>query len=599
MKPGRAPTPLVDPSERPPIRIAPVLPVRARSLRILLAIAGWLLRSAVARILGRFRPEENARRVRETMERLGFLSVKLGQILSLRTDIFSREFCDEVSKLQHRASGFDVQVSRRVIERELGGPIERFFSSFEEMPFAAASISQLHRARLREEDAEVVVKVMRPDAPRVFQTDLAFVARLVRLANRFERFARFRFDEGLWELSEIAKEEVDYRFELTNLRRFRESVRRHGVYVPKAYPRYSTRQVLVMERVDGELMSDVLLISRSDPARVERWFAENEIDPRKVGRKLVLSFLRQLLEENLFHGDLHPGNILLLRGNRVTLIDLGTLGTADQDLVRRYYYSLKAIASNEFQKGVEHILAFSSRVPAGSYVDAKEDMVRVVRSWAARTYLDTLPYHAKSLSQLFVAVVDVMAHHGVPTSWGLLRMDRAVVTMDASIATLAPDLGYQELLREYHRKRGARRARQVAGGRALAGLLLEAPEIVDEYRLFLDAPIRRVSPAFSAEMGKVSTLVLFLLNLFSTALFVIGVFLVVTFLHQHHGFLRGTIENDWLEIAQDSAEDIPFVEDELWVLAILFDLYLLGAIRRLKKKFAQKDIHLPGASAAT
>jgi ubiquinone biosynthesis protein len=194
-------------------------------------------------------------------------------------------------------------------------------------------------------------------------------------------------------------EELDYRYEAAHLRRMKASLRRHRIYVPKPYVDYCTPRVLVMEFVPGVLMSDYIAMRKHDPARLVTWQEANNVDPEKVARRLFCSTLRQLLEDNLFHADLHPGNILLLKNSRVALIDLGTVGTVEQEFLRTYRLSLNALVARDFARAADYTLHYAPEAPT-NVLRLREDLVRCYRLWEAKTHLRNLDYHQKSLGSV-------------------------------------------------------------------------------------------------------------------------------------------------------------------------------------------------------
>jgi ubiquinone biosynthesis protein len=156
---------------------------------------------------------------------------------------------------------------------------------------------------------------------------MALIRGLIALLRGLHLAGSHRWEELLAELTQIVREEIDYRYEISNLKRMRKSLRAHRIYVPRVFENLSSPRVLVMEFIQGALMVDFIALNQSEPERVSAWARENHIDPEKVGHRLYLSFLRQLFEDDLLHGDLHPGNIILLRNSNIAFIDLGTIGT--------------------------------------------------------------------------------------------------------------------------------------------------------------------------------------------------------------------------------------------------------------------------------
>jgi len=189
------PTPLEVSSGRKPIVIEPLdAGVRQRSLWTLWQFAKFLGLGWWNSLRRKSSAHEKAVLLRELFERLSGMWIKLGQLMSLRTDILSVETCQELSKLQFEVRGFSPEVSRRVIEEDLGQPISAVFSQFESHPFAAATVAQVHRATLLRNNRAVVVKVMRPDVTASFERDLRLLQRIVRVTGFFGIWKRLRLN---------------------------------------------------------------------------------------------------------------------------------------------------------------------------------------------------------------------------------------------------------------------------------------------------------------------------------------------------------------------------------------------------------------------
>jgi ubiquinone biosynthesis protein len=352
LKPDWIPTPLVQREDRPAVEIAPasrVLPFG--TLIVLVRFIWWVTTVVVSHALGRGSAAVYGRQFRLLLENLGGLWVKLGQLLSLRVDLFPLEFCRELAQLQAKAIGFSPADARRIIEEDLGGSIDQFFTEFEMAPAAAASIGQVHLATLGESGLRVAVKVQRPSLPGTFAQQFRVIRTIVWFVQATGYRAHMRWEDLVWELRHIMLEEMDCRYEASSTRRMRRNLRAHGVYVPKVF--YGTRRVLVSEFVEGVLMADYLRVRLSDPAALNKWREANGINEREVGRDLLFSLLRQLIEDNLFHGDLHPGNIMLLRDNRVALIDFGTCSFSEHTTLEWFRMSIVALSQRNYAKALD------------------------------------------------------------------------------------------------------------------------------------------------------------------------------------------------------------------------------------------------------
>src|SRR5688572_28357176 len=207
--PALTPTRLVRPEERgqPPIRPVEALP-RFHTVRLLWLFASWAAVVAAGRLTGRLTPEQNARHLVQLLERLGGLWNMAGQLMSVRVDLFSATLCRQLSSLQTHGTGFPFEDARRVIEQELGRPLEEIFDEFAPEPFAATWVSQIHRARLRREQVWTAVKVQRPDVRERFACDLTIIERLATWLERLRVGSTIRWRIGVWELRQIAEHET-------------------------------------------------------------------------------------------------------------------------------------------------------------------------------------------------------------------------------------------------------------------------------------------------------------------------------------------------------------------------------------------------------
>lgn len=430
------PTPLdaAHGSRKPIELMEPITRIRFRILRITLFLLGTFIRNILAMLWPpwkrtRFSPHQQAHRLRSFMEKMGGMWVKAGQIVALRRDLFPEEFCAELSRLQDRARGFYGHHARHVIEEELGRPIEEVFSEFDADPLAAASIGQVHAARLRNPDVEVVIKVRRPRIEESFEHDLGYLRAAVRLMMRFHVLAKFGWDDMYWEVERAIQDELDYHQEAASLRRMRKYLRKDKIYVPKVFLEYCTDRILVMERVRGVYMSEYIRASAAEPEKLQQWRKENKIKARKVGERLVLSFYRQLFEHNLYHCDLHPGNILLMRKSRITFIDFGSVGSSDKTMLYRLLQIFRAVAERDYNKVADYSLLLAPSLPNKDLSLAKAEIASMYRDFETAAKIKTLPYQQKSMGHVAGKIAEIWNAEGIPPAWGTLRSSRAELTL--------------------------------------------------------------------------------------------------------------------------------------------------------------------------
>jgi ubiquinone biosynthesis protein len=544
----------------------------------------------------RFSPARRARHVRLFMEQMGGLWVKIGQILALRRDVFSKLFCDELTRLQNRAHGFPVRYVRSIIEEELGTSIDAIFSEFEDQPLAAASVGQAHRARLRDKGVEVVVKVQRPNVRASFEGDFFFVRLFVKFLELIRFLPHFRWSEMYTELESAMLEELDYRQEATSLRRMRKSLRAHKIYVPKVYPRFCTDRVLVMEMVGGVYMSEYIEVATSDPDRLQAWRKENKIRAYSAGKKLLLSYLRQLFEDNLYHSDLHPGNILLMRKSRITLIDFGSVGTMDKTLLEKYLLLYKALGERDFHKVVEMFLLLCPSLPNKDLTDAKESIIRLYRAFDSVSKIKTLPYHEKSFNQLSGDMSNVLASQGVSFPWDFLRVSRAGTTLDASLMFLMPEINFMKVTRQYvssARERAQKKPRDPKVVRAQLANLSERAGMVTklaENAYFQGEYVRQRALSFEGYISKAANLGTAIFLIMSRAALLAAMGLSIGYVHQRFDGLR-LLRGTWV---YDQLERIPRLESAVWLFWIFVAVYLVNEFVQMKNVFKEPEVSSAG-----
>jgi ubiquinone biosynthesis protein len=570
-----------EPIARSAVREPEVMVVRGR-LATLWAFLRWAVGAAVARLTGRLTAQEKGRRLRVLFESLGGLWVKAGQLLSLRRDIFDDAFCTELAKLQDRAVAFPPEDVRRIVEEDLGLPLELVFDSFDMEQIAAASIGQTHRARLRHGGA-VAVKVQRPGIGEQFRRDLSIIRAIASFYERAGILPFLRWREMVAELEEILREELDYRLEASSIRRMRKSLRRHRIIAPRVFQDYCTRRILVMEFIDGVLMSDYIQTVRQDPVRADAWRRENHVEAEKVAWRLYHSLCRQVFEDNLFHGDLHPGNILLLRNSRVALIDFGSIGSLEVSFLRKYSSFSEAMAHKEYDKAADLLLLLSPMLPSSGLEAAKAEIIRWLRNWAVRAGTEALPYHEKSFTQAMGSLSRIMTGYRIPAAWELLRIDRTWLAIDASLMHLHPNASFMKLARRYWRQRHRRAELQLLDPRSLragmTGVLRSAMTLPGqiEDKLFYEGEIlRQRARTFDEDVDKMGRIFGALVGLFALGLVLGDAILLTLFLHQHVPSLAPS----WLgEDVREVAARMPHLDRGVWITGLV--VVFLLAVRAL------------------
>ncbi len=265
--------------------------------------------------------ERQALWLKDKLITLGPTFIKIGQSMGTRADLLPLPFVKELGTLVDQVPPFPNDVAFAIIERELGRKINEVYAEFELVPVAAASLGQVYRARLHTGE-EVAVKVQRPNLDATIKGDIVILKKVANFAERFPQLNENADWAGmLREFNTTVHEEMDYAAEGKNAERFRESFKNWtNVHVPTIYWNASTAKVLTMEFIHGTKVTDL------DGQR------RRDIDPAKVNRLLIKTYLKQLLEDGFFHADPHPGNLLVMPDGRLAFFDFGMVGRITPEL---------------------------------------------------------------------------------------------------------------------------------------------------------------------------------------------------------------------------------------------------------------------------
>lgn len=301
--------------------------------------------------------------IRETLLNLGPTFIKVGQFFSTRADLFPSEYVEELSKLQDRVPAFGYEQVVSIIESEQGKPVSAIFEYIEATPLAAASLGQVHRARLKNGD-EVVVKVQRPGLVRLFTIDLQILRGIAEFFQYRTKWGKGGRDWiGIYEeCRRTLWEEVDYLNEGRNADTFRRNFRDlPKIAVPRVYWRYTSGRMLTLEYLPGIKVSDYEALAVAG------------LDRKAIAQLGAHAYLRQLLKDGFFHADPHPGNIAVKTDGTLIFYDFGMMGRIKPDIKERLLVTLSGIASKDADKVVQSLVDLGALVPTA-------DMTPVRRS---------------------------------------------------------------------------------------------------------------------------------------------------------------------------------------------------------------------------
>ncbi|HEY9765966.1 MAG TPA: AarF/UbiB family protein, partial [Chroococcales cyanobacterium] len=279
-----------------------------------------------------------ARNFRLLLQDLGPTTIKLGQILSTRSDLLPPAYIEELQNLQDSVPFAPFEEIEKTIELELGAPLSRLFASIEHQPLAAASLAQVHAARLKSGE-EVVVKVLYPGVSERIEKDLPVLRMLADFLAHHSRYAAvFDFPGITDQLESTLHRELDLEFERNAMERIRQSFHCERIVIPRAFPRYSTRHLLTMQRIFGKR------VSLSPPGGEE------------LAAELLIHTFHQVVEAGFFHADPHPGNFLITREGKLAILDFGMIGTLDFRMRREVILLLMALVNQQGDRVAEELV---------------------------------------------------------------------------------------------------------------------------------------------------------------------------------------------------------------------------------------------------
>jgi len=373
-------------------------------------------------------------RLRRTLDDLGPTFVKFGQLLSTRSDILPEGVLFELQKLQDTARPMPAGAAQAIVERELGAPLEKLFVSFDPDPLGSASIGQVHRAVLR--DGQVVaVKVQRTEAPGRVESDLELMRDFADFLDR--RLGRRIFVDvrGLVaEFETVIRRELDYTAEAANARRFAVNFAETPVVIPRVHLDHSTSRVLMLQYIEGTRFRDIrpLLLAPSERRRVASMGAD--------------AIFKMAFEDGFFHGDPHPGNLILTPQGDLALLDFGMVGymsRGDIEALSRLFIAVVQRDGAAALRGLESLgVRYSSEV--------RGDLVRDLREFLNK--YSGLSVGEVTLGQALSELIALARRYRlrVPPVFPLLT--KALVTAEGVARAIDPTINVYEVARPYARR---------------------------------------------------------------------------------------------------------------------------------------------------
>lgn len=364
---------------------------------------------------------------RVILEELGPTYIKLGQIMSLHSDILPKAYCDELLKLNSDVTPMPFDDVEDVLNQSYGQNWQELFQSIEKKPLGSASIAQVHRARLKNGE-EVVIKVERKGIYDTMARDIGLMHRLVKLMPSVGDFKNLvDLDMVLDELWSVAQEEMDFLKEAANMDEFaRNNDFIRYVATPKIYHEYSTAHVLVMEYIGGYAIDDLENLQNDG------------YDMEEVGTKYVNNFIKQVIDDGFFHADPHPGNVKI-RDGKIVWIDMGMMGRLSEKDRRTMIRGVRGIAMHDISMVENAVLEIGEFRGQPDRKKLYQDLKKFIAD-----------YGSTSMGNLDVAaaieeLVEIMKQNRISLPHGVSMLCRGLTHVQGVLATISPDINMMQI----------------------------------------------------------------------------------------------------------------------------------------------------------
>lgn len=360
-------------------------------------------------------------KLRIILEELGPTYVKLGQIMSMHSDILPKRYCDELMHLRSEAAPMPFKEVLAVIEESYGYSWKEVFTSIEAEPIGSASIAQVHKAELRS-GASVVIKVQRRGIYAVMSRDIALLHKAVRLLPIVNHNGLVDLDMVLDELWEVTKEEMDFLKEAANMEEFAKLNEKVAfVATPVLYREFTTDRVLVMEYIDGCSIDakDTLL--------------ERGYDLDEVGSKLVDNYMKQVIEDGFFHADPHSGNVKIREG-KIIWIDMGMMGRLTEYDRKIIAKAVQGVAENDINMIQDAVMALGKFHKKPNQGKLHENLKELLRKYG------TIEMGSIKVAEVMQEMMEIMKENSIAMPHGLTMLVRGLTHVEGILCEISPDI---------------------------------------------------------------------------------------------------------------------------------------------------------------
>lgn len=365
-------------------------------------------------------------KLRLILEDLGPTYIKLGQIMSMHSDILPKRYCEELMRLRSEVAPMTFEEVVEVLEGSYGMKWDDIFQSIEEKPLGSASIAQAHKAVLRD-GRDVVVKVQRKGIYETMARDIALLKKAVKLLPPVSLKGLVDLDMVLDELWSVTREEMNFLTEASNMEEFAKHNQNISfIGVPELYQEYTTQHVLVMEYIDGYDIDDKKIL-----------LAEG-YDLQEIGSKLVDNYIKQVIEDGFFHADPHPGN-LRIRDGKIIWIDMGMMGRLTERDRELLELAVRGVALNDIGMIQEAVLALGEFKEKPDPSVLYEDISSLFGKYGMTDMGEI------DIAEVMMDLMDVMKENKIVMPHGLTMLARGLTNMEGVLVDISPEINMVEI----------------------------------------------------------------------------------------------------------------------------------------------------------
>ncbi len=389
-------------------------------------------------------------KLRSVLEQLGGIFAKFGQVLSTRRDILPPEYIEALSSLRSNMPTCDNATIHAAFIEEMGAPPEELFEYFSPQPLAAASLAQVHRARLKD-GSWVAVKIQRPRVDENVAIDLKWLERLGELViNLFPALQPFRVLETIQEFKTSSLRELNFFIEGRHIERFSENADRlHFIKIPEVHWRYTSKRVLTMDLMEGTSVDNINDLRAAGH------------DLHKIAGDVYYMLLKQTLIDGYFHGDLHPGNLLIAPDGKLMLLDFGLVGEMSLDFRMSYFKYWTNLAMGKYREAVEALLGGADTSDCTDLEGFKQEYIDLCESVQGSSISEY------SFGSTLNYVTTLCSRYRIYFSTEFILLIRAMLTAEGIIMGLNPDFAFVEeaypFFRRYYKEISGRPKRANPG----------------------------------------------------------------------------------------------------------------------------------------